>query len=157
MKPITLLLLLACIPIHAEQARSFSIYDAAVLGTDIPAELFRALAMAESGERDSATGDDGASIGRFQLNERFRAERVRLYGEYDPRDPIQAGRVAAAILQAHYERFHSWPLALTAYNAGAGYAIKRGIRWAYVNRVQMMLKRMGSSFKIVTWSHGLIV
>jgi len=157
MKPLALLLLVACLPLHAEQARSFSIYDAAVLGTDIPAELFRALAMAESGERDSATGDDGASIGRFQLNERFRAERVRLYGEYDPRDPIQAGRVAAQILQAHYERFHSWPLALTAYNAGAGYAIKRGIRWAYVDRVQMMLERIGSRFQIITWARGIII
>ena len=144
MKPLVLLLLVSCFPLHAEQARSFSIYDAAVLGTDIPAELFRALAMAESSERDSATGDDGASIGRYQINERFRAERVRLYGDYDPRDPRQAGRVAAQILQAHYERFHSWPLALTAYNAGAGYAIKRGIRWAYVNRVQMMLDRIRS-------------
>ena len=157
MRPLALLLLLACIPIHAEQARSFSIYDAAVLGTDIPAELFRALAMAESGERDSATGDDGASIGRFQLNERFRTERVRLYGEYDPRDPIQAGRVAAQILQAHYERFHSWPLALTAYNAGAGYAIKRGIRWTYVDRVQMMMERIGSRFQVATWPKGFIL
>ncbi len=144
MKLIALLLLVACLPLHADNCRSFSIYDEAVLGTDIPAELFRALAMAESGERDSATGDDGASIGRFQLNERFRSERIRLYGEYDPRDPRQAGRVAAAILQAHYERFHSWPLALTAYNAGAGYAIKRGIRWAYVNRVQMMIDKIRS-------------
>jgi len=157
MKPLALLLLVACLPLHADNCRSFSIYDAAVLGTDIPAELFRALAMAESGERDSATGDDGASIGRFQLNERFRAERVRLYGEYDPRDPRQAGRVAAQILQAHYERFHSWPLALTAYNAGAGYAIKRGIRWAYVDRVQMMLERIGSRFQIITWARGIII
>ena len=144
MKPFALLLLVACLQLHAEQVRSFSIYDAAVLGTDIPAELFRALAMAESGERDSATGDDGASIGRYQINERFRAERVRLYGDYDPRDPRQAGRVAAQILQAYYERFHSWPLALTAYNAGAGYASSRGIRWAYVDRVQMMIDRIRS-------------
>ena len=100
--------------------------------------------MAESDETDSATGDDGAGIGRFQLNERFRAERVRLYGEYDPRDPRQAGRIAAQILQAHYARFGTWQLALTAYNAGAGYAIKRGIRWAYVNRVQMMIDRIWS-------------
>ena len=146
MKPLALLLLVACLPLYAEQARSFSIYDAAVLGTDIPAELFRALAMAESGERDSATGDDGASIGRYQLNERFRAERVRLYGDYDPRDPRQAGQVAAKILQAHYKRFNSWPLALTAYNAGAGYAARSGIRWAYVNRVQMMIERIGGNY-----------
>lgn len=144
MKPLALLLLVACLPLHADNCRSFSIYDEAVLGTDIPSELLRALAMAESGERDSATGDDGASIGRFQINERFRAERVRLYGRYDPRDPRQAGRVAAQILQEHYARFGSWPLALTAYNAGAGYAIKRGIRWAYVNRVQMMIDRIRS-------------
>jgi len=157
MKPFALLLLVACLPLHAEQSRSFSIYDAAVLGTDIPAELFRALAMAESSERDSATGDDGASIGRYQINERFRAERVRLYGDYDPRDPRQAGRVAAQILQAHYERFHSWPLALTAYNAGAGYAARRGIRWAYVDRVQMMLGRMGSRLQLIRWARGLIV
>lgn len=157
MKPLVLLLLVACLPLHAEQARSFSIYDAAVLGTDIPAELFRALSMAESDEMDSATGDDGASIGRYQINERFRAERVRLYGEYNPRDPRQAGRVAAQILQAYYERFGSWPLALTAYNAGSGYASKIGIRWAYVDRVQMMLERMGSRLQLIRWARGLIV
>lgn len=157
MKSLALLLLAVCLPLHAEQYRSFSIYDAAVLGTDIPAELFLALAMAESGERDSAIGDDGASIGRYQINERFRAERVRLYGWYDPRDPIQAGHVAARILQAHYKRFNSWPLALTAYNAGAGYAARRGIRWAYVDRVQMMLGRMGSRLQLIRWARGLIV
>lgn len=136
--------------------RTLSLYESATLGTDIPPDLFRALAMAESDEMDSATGDDGASIGRFQLNETFRAERVRIYGEYDPRNPVQAARVAAGILQAHYARFGSWSLALTAYNAGAGYALKHGNRMAYINRVQMMLERMGSRFEIIQWARGLV-
>lgn len=135
--------------------RVYTLYESATFGTDIPADLFQALAMAESDEMDSATGDDGASIGRFQINETFRAERVRIYGEYDPRNPVQAARVAAGILQSHYARFGSWPLALTAYNAGAGYAIKHGNRSAYIARVQMMLERMGSRFSIRQTPKGM--
>lgn len=145
------------IPESVEPApRELTLYEAATLGTDIPPDLFRALAMAESDEMDSATGDDGASIGRFQLNETFRAERVRIYGEYDPRNPVQAARVAAGILQSYFERFGNWPLALTAYNGGPGYVLSKGRRMAYINRVQMMLERLGSRFEIIHYAKGLV-
>jgi len=110
-------------------------YVAACVGTDVRPELLRAIAMVESGERDTAVGDDGISIGRFQLNERFHSLRARSYGEYDPRDPYQAAYVAARILQDDYTALGSWRLAIAAYRQGIGGVRSHGAIMWYVNRV----------------------
>lgn len=133
-----------------------TIYKSATIGTDIQPDLFRALAMVESAEDDSAIGDGGFSRGRFQINEQYRDERVRLYGDYDPHDPVQSARVAALILQAHYDHFGNWPLALTAYNAGATYAKQNGRRMAYINHIQLALGSMGSRIVVTACLRGIV-
>jgi hypothetical protein len=87
------------LPFTPSVPRIVTVYDVAVEGTIVPAELLRAIARRESGEKDFEVGDNGLSIGRFQLYEVYHAERAAAWGEYDPRNPVQAGRVAALFLQ----------------------------------------------------------
>lgn len=142
-------------PIQAPTERALTLYESATVGTDIPPDLLRAIAIVESGEDDGAVGDGGKSRGRFQINERFRAERVRLYGDYDPHIPAQSSRVAAGILQAHFERFGNWPLALTAYNAGARYTRNNGRLPGYIGRIATALDSIGSNFDVYRYHKGL--
>ena len=117
MKPLALALILAAAPLCAEP------YAAACAGTIVPPWLLRAVAVVESGERDDAIGDDGVSIGRYQLNETYHAERAAKWGEYDPADPIGAGRIAARVLEDCYRALCDWMLAICAYRQGV-----RGVR-----------------------------
>ena len=117
------------------------LYDLAVRGTCVPAELLRAIAMAESDEIDEAIGDDGRSRGRMQINEDFRAARIELIGgSYDPHNPYDSTRLAALILDEHFREFGDWPRAVSAYNQGAAATRRRGVRPEYLRRVE---KKMG--------------
>lgn len=136
-------------------SRVLTLYESATIGTDIPPDLLRAIAIVESGEDDGAVGDGGISHGRFQINERFRAERVAKYGEYDPCNPEQSSRVAAGILQAHFKRFGSWPLALTAYNGGARFARKNERLPGYLDRIAAALDSIDSNFNIYRHHKGI--
>jgi hypothetical protein len=115
------------------------IYDLAVIGTSVPAEILRAVAMAESDERDWAIGDGGKSLGRMQINEDFRDMRVAAYGYYNPHCPFDSTRIAARILEKHYQSFGNWRLAISAYNQGAGGTRLRGERTVYLDRVESKL------------------
>ena len=112
-----------------------TVYEAAVLGTIVPAALLRAVAIVESAERDHAVGDDGISVGRYQLNELYHAERAGRWGEYDPRDPLAAGYVAARILQDNLRLLGTWELAIAAYRQGIRGVEDSGPTAWYVERV----------------------
>lgn len=135
MKPLLSLLLaaLSLAPLSAD--RLPTVYEVAVLGTIVPARLLRAIAIVESSERDHAVGDDGISIGRYQLNERFHAERAQRWGEYDPRDPLAAGIIAARILEDNYRRLGTWELAIAAYRQGVRGVREHGATAWYIDRV----------------------
>ena len=132
MKPLLLLLALSLSPLAALP----TVYEAAVSGTIVPACLLRAIAIIESSERDNATGDDGISIGRYQLNERFHAERAERWGEYDPRDPLAAGIIAARILEDNYRRLGDWTLAIAAYRQGVAGVRRHGATMWYADRIR---------------------
>ncbi len=119
-------------PQAQRRAASVSIYD----GYKTPAAILRGIARAESDEIDSAIGDDGISIGRMQLNERFHAPRAAAWGEYDPRNPFDAIRIADHILQVNFRALGSWNLAIAAYRQGVDGVRRNGpARW-YIERVR---------------------
>jgi hypothetical protein len=117
------------------------LYDLAVAGTIVPADILRAVAMAESDEKDWAIGDGGKSRGRMQINEEFRETRLSAFGYYNPHCPFDSTRIAALILQKHYQAFGNWRLAISAYNQGAGGTRRYGERLAYLTRVESKLGR----------------
>ncbi len=114
-----------------------TIYDICVERTIVSPFLLRAIARVESDEMDSAIGDGGMSLGRFQLNEKYHAMRARAYGEYDPRDPVQAGRIAALYLEECIRAFPGDIVkAVCAYRQGI-YGVKRnGPTTWYFERVR---------------------
>jgi len=86
--------------------------------TGVPARLLAAVLRAESDFHPGSVSSAGAE-GIAQLMPGT-ARRLGV----DPFDPTQAVPAAARLLASYYHHFGSWPLALAAYNAGAG-AVER--------------------------------
>ena len=111
--------------------------------------ILSGIMLAESGGNPLAIGDDGISIGAYQINERFHAERAEKWGEYDPRDPAQARRIASEIVRSNYEELlptlriidpSQWDdlrvtLAIASYRQGVAGVRENGPSMWYVNRV----------------------
>lgn len=132
MKPALLALLaVLSIPLAAQD-----VYQAAQARTGAPASILRGIAITESDERDGAIGDDGISVGRFQLNELYHGERARKYGAYDPFDAAQAAYIAGRLLIDNYRALGSWDAAIAAHNQGREGVRRNGIGWGYVERVR---------------------
>jgi len=101
---------------------------AKILGAHgVPAELVYVV-LVESSFKTKAVSPGGAG-GYWQLiGSTARAMGLRVDRWVDERmDPIKSTEAAAKYLRLLYDRYHSWPLALAAYNAGDE-PVQRAIR-----------------------------
>ena len=122
--------------IGAMPPRNLTVFTLAELVTGAPAGILHGIAMVESGNSDSAIGDDGISIGRFQINERYHSMRARAWGEYDPHNPSEAAIIAGHIFMDNLKQLGSIDLALCAYRQGIGGVLKNGPGMWYAERVR---------------------
>ena len=106
------------------------------IGYATPAWILRGIAIAESGERDNAIGDDGISRGRMQLNRHYDAERRAKWGAFDPFSPHDAIRIADCILMANLRALGSWDLAIVGYRQGVAGVRRNGLCEWYVRRIK---------------------
>lgn len=113
-----------------------TIYEIAEEITGAPSHILRGIAITESGEDDTAIGDDGISKGRMQLNESYHAERAKKYGEYDPFDPLESAIIAGYLYVDNLKRLGSSDLAIAAHRQGVN-GVRRygGSNW-YIKRVK---------------------
>ena len=89
--------------------------------TGVPSVILAAVARQESGFNPNAKSPVGA-MGLMQLM----PETAKELGVTDYSDPMQNLVGGALYLRRMYEKFHSWPLAFAAYNAGPGAVEKYG-------------------------------
>ena len=125
-----------------------SLYQYASLQTGVNPDTLQGIAKAESDETDSAIGDDGISMGRFQINERYHKARAAAWGEYDPFEPTQAAMIAGRILVENAAYFakasracdpSTWAqrrneLTIASYRQGIGGVKYNGATYWYIER-----------------------
>lgn len=95
----------------------------ACLEFEVPYELALAVIEQETNFRN-VTGDDGASEGYMQVQQRFHKDRMDELGVTDLMDPESNFRVACHYLRDLFDRYGDTHKVLMAYNAGPSGAAK---------------------------------
>lgn len=95
----------------------------ACLEFEVPYELALAVVEQETNFRN-VTGDDGASEGYMQVQQRFHKDRMDELGVTDLMDPESNFRVACHYLRDLFDRYGDTHKVLMAYNAGPSGAAK---------------------------------
>ena len=118
---------LSCIPLSDEEQM---LLQDACIEFNIPYALALGLVEKETNFRN-VVGDDGASVGYMQIQQKWHRDRMDRLGVTDLTDPGGNFRVGLDFLSELYNKYHDWGMALTVYNMGhnPGYITK------YANKV----------------------
>lgn len=114
--------------VKVEEVKEVSIYERYGKQYGISPKLLKAIAKVESGEQPGTVGDDGESIGLFQIQPKWHMQRLK-EGE-SLLDPEVNTRVACEILTELMDKYGTLDEVLTVYNAGHDSGDRR-----YANRV----------------------
>lgn len=120
-------------PIAQEQ--EISTYEIASNITGCPVYILEGIAFAESSGDQFAIGDDGISIGRFQINETYHEYYASLYGEYNPYCPLDSAILTGRIYMDNLKALGSVEDAIAAHRQGRTGVRKNGRTQWYVDRV----------------------
>ena len=115
----------------------------------LPVELTY-LPLVESSFRNDARSFRGA-VGMWQFMPRTGQRYMRVTRLVDERrDPMEATRAAARLLQENYRELRTWPLAVTAYNHGRA-GMKRAVRRVGTRDLPTIIRRYRSrTFKFAS-------
>lgn len=102
--------------VKVEEVKELSIYERYGKQYGISPKLLKAIAKVESGEQPSMVGDDGESVGLFQIQPKWHAQRLKK-GE-SLLDPDVNARIACEILKELMDKYGTLDEVLTAYNCG---------------------------------------
>lgn len=102
--------------VKVEEVKEVSIYEKYGKQYGISPKLLKAIAKVESGEQPGIVGDDGESVGLFQIQPKWHAQRLK-EGE-SLLDPEVNTRVACEILTELMDKYATLDEVLTAYNRG---------------------------------------
>jgi hypothetical protein len=115
---------------------SVDCFEYAETVTGFSAEVLRGIAATESHFRVKAVGDDGMSLGMFQLHSRWYESRVEKWGYFDPTDPYESVVIAGRIMQENLSAFNGdLRMAIAAYKQGVRGVQERGVIQRYVDDV----------------------
>lgn len=116
--------------------REYTTYEIASILTGCPVEILEGIAFAESTFDQYAIGDDGISLGRFQINEKYHAYNAATYGEYNPMCPLDSAILTGKIYMADLKALGSVDKAIAAHNQGRAGVRANGPGVEYVRRVK---------------------
>ena len=102
--------------VKVEEVKELSIYERFGKQYGISPKLLKAIAKVESGEQPGIVGDDGESVGLFQIQPKWHAQRLK-EGE-SLLDPEVNARIACEILTELMDKYVTLDEVLTAYNLG---------------------------------------
>ena len=102
--------------VKVEEVKEVNIYEKYGKQYGISPKLLKAIAKVESGEQPGIVGDDGESVGLFQIQPKWHMQRLK-EGE-SLLDPEVNTRIACEILTELTDKYGTLDEVLTAYNRG---------------------------------------
>jgi hypothetical protein len=121
-----------------EKAENELVYSIASEKTGCPIWILRGIQFAESSYGGNLEHPDPWDTGPFGLHERpsFHAERAQKWGEYDPKNNLDAAIIAGRIIMENMAILGSEDGALSSYRRGVAGTRARGLDRDYIAMVK---------------------